>query len=113
MTFKNETRFLCAPWCLLYVKSDKKLYPIAIQLFQKGGPDVPIYTPADSNIGQGMDFSDWLIAKMWVKVADINQHQMAVHLMGTHLLMEPISMAVMRNLPSRHPIYKACKISRL
>ena len=38
------------------------------------------------------DYSDWMIAKMWVRVADANVHQLSVHFLGTYLLLEPIGL---------------------
>lgn len=54
----KEGEYGCAPICLLYVNSAKKLVPIAIQLKQESGDDNPIFLPSDNWI-------DWLLAKMY------------------------------------------------
>ena len=76
------------------------LVPIAIQLTQDPGDRPVIYTPLDD---EG-EYSDWLVAKMWVRVAETNVHHFSVHLLGSHLILEPIAIAAMRNLPSAHPV---------
>lgn len=56
------------PLCLFYVKSSGDLVPIAIQLFQQPSDTNPIWTPNDSEY-------DWLLAKMWLRNADHQIHQ--------------------------------------
>lgn len=68
LPYEDQSRYLCAPWILLHSRtSERRLYPIAIQLYQKPGPEVPIYTPSDCSTQDG-PYTDWLIAKMWAKV---------------------------------------------
>lgn len=99
----NDERhhFLCAPMVLLYVRYGI-LIPLAIQLTTTPTASDPIFTMKD-NKGE---YSDWLLAKMWVRVADTNLQQLSVHLLGAYLLMEPVAIAMMRQLPSPHPIFK-------
>lgn len=100
--WQDQKRYICAPHCLLYNKQGK-IIPIAIQLLPPNeSGEALVFTPNDS----GGEFSDWLVAKMWVRTADANVHQYSTHLLGTHMLLEPIGLAVARNLPSVHPIYK-------
>ncbi len=58
-----------------------------------------MYLPTDSE-------SDWLYAKMWVRVADAQIHQIVSRHLHTHLVMEVLAVATMRNLPRVHPVYK-------
>jgi hypothetical protein len=90
------------------ILAGEALVPIAIQLTQEPA-DLPlIYTPRD-NEGE---YSDWLVAKMWVRVAEANVHQFSVHLLGSHLILEPIAIAVMRNLPSAHPVSEPTSLGK-
>ncbi|XP_029984476.1 hydroperoxide isomerase ALOXE3-like [Sphaeramia orbicularis] len=85
--------------CLLYSNPEKKLMPIAIQLHQQPSETNPIFLPSDSE-------TDWLLAKMFVKNADLMDHQAVHHLMNTHFLAEAYCVATHRCLPVVHPIYK-------
>ena len=93
---------LPAAMCLFHVTKEKEFKPIAIQLGQKSND--PIWTPKD-------DYYDWMLAKMWFKNADVQVHQMNVHLALTHLIMEPFAMAMFRCLPPVHPIHKLLRES--
>ena len=81
------------------VDSNDDFRPIAIQLGQTPGPEFPIWTPNDAEY-------DWLLAKMWFRNADYQVHQMKSHLALTHLLVEPVAIAMFRCLPPAHPVHK-------
>ena len=65
---EGETGHTANPLGLFYVKSSGDLVPIAIQLFQQPSDTNPIWTPKDSHY-------DWLLAKMWLRNADYQLHQ--------------------------------------
>ncbi|CAL8401798.1 unnamed protein product [Gadus morhua 'NCC'] len=96
----GKQQYLMAPLVLLH-KTQKKdqLMPIAIQLKQEPSKDNPIFCPADS-------VYDWLLAKMFVRSADFQVHELNSHLLRTHLLAEVFSVSILRNLPMVHPLYK-------
>ncbi|XP_076121993.1 polyunsaturated fatty acid lipoxygenase ALOX15B-like [Alosa pseudoharengus] len=94
----DRLQYLAAPLCLLYKTSDKKLLPIAIQLKQEAGEENPIFLPSDNQ--------DWLLAKIFVRNAEFNMHELNFHLLRTHLLAEVFFMATVRQLPSAHPLFK-------
>ena len=98
---ETETRYAPAAMCLLYVRDDDELAPVAIQLGQDPSA-APIFTPADTE-------TDWLVAKLFVRCAEGSIHQIATHAVETHFSVEPFVMAMMRNLSSAHPVYKLCK----
>ncbi|KAM8813860.1 arachidonate 12-lipoxygenase, 12R-type [Rhynchonycteris naso] len=95
----GQKQHQCAPLCLLHFNPEGNMMPIAIQLSQTPGPDSPIFLPSDSEW-------DWLLAKTWVRNAEFFSHEAISHLLGTHLIAEAFSLAVLRQLPMCHPLYK-------
>ncbi|XP_037620708.1 polyunsaturated fatty acid lipoxygenase ALOX15B-like [Sebastes umbrosus] len=95
----GKKQYLMAPLVLLHKTPDDKLMPIAIQLKQTPAADNPIFFPTDSEY-------DWLTAKIFVRSADFNEHQLNVHLLRTHLLAEVFAVSLLRNMPMVHPLYK-------
>uniref|UniRef100_A0A7N8WM88 Hydroperoxide isomerase ALOXE3-like n=1 Tax=Mastacembelus armatus TaxID=205130 RepID=A0A7N8WM88_9TELE len=98
-TINGKKQYLMAPLVLLHKRPDDTLMPIAIQLKQTPADDNPIFLPTDSEY-------DWLIAKIFVRSADFNEHQLNVHLLRTHLLAEVFAVSLLRNIPMVHPLYK-------
>ncbi|KAK5616190.1 hypothetical protein CRENBAI_015965 [Crenichthys baileyi] len=96
---KGKQQYLVAPLVLLHRTPDDKLMPIAIQLKQTPAEDNPIFLPTDSEW-------DWMSAKTFVRNADFNLHELSAHLLHTHLLAEVFTVALLRNIPMMHPLYK-------
>ncbi|MEE6488054.1 hypothetical protein FKM82_015119 [Ascaphus truei] len=92
-------QYLASPICLLYNNIENKIVPLAIQINQNPGPKNPIFLPTDSH-------HDWLLAKIWVRSSDFHIHQTVSHLLRTHLLSEVFGIAMYRQLPAVHPIFK-------
>ncbi|XP_041641858.1 arachidonate 12-lipoxygenase, 12R-type-like isoform X2 [Cheilinus undulatus] len=98
-TINGKKQYLMAPLVLLHKTHDDKMKPIAIQLKQTPGDDNPIFYPTDSEY-------DWLIAKIFVRSAYFNEHQLNAHLLRTHLLAEVFAVSLLRHIPMVHPLYK-------
>lgn len=82
---------------LFYRGADEHLRPVAIQIERR--PDAPVFTPNDAP-------NDWLAAKLFVRCAEGNVHQVLAHAINTHFTVEPFLVAAMRNLAFQHPVYK-------
>ena len=61
-------RYVCPALGLFDVKGSGRIVPIAIQFHQDPSETNPIWTPNDSEM-------DWIYAKMWLKNADSQWHQ--------------------------------------
>uniref|UniRef100_A0A8C2C537 Arachidonate 5-lipoxygenase n=1 Tax=Cyprinus carpio TaxID=7962 RepID=A0A8C2C537_CYPCA len=101
-TDPDTKQYLAAPFCLLYKNSQNEILPIAIQLSRQTtvGVGNTVFLPSDNQY-------DWMLAKMWVKYADFNVHQLVTHLLRTHLISEVFAIAMYRQLAAVHPVFKA------
>jgi hypothetical protein len=96
---KASNGFSAAPLSLFYSNGEGQLLPLAIQLEQRPGPRAPIFTPNDS-------FWLWMTVKAYVQAADASFHEVASHLLRTHMVMETFAVAMHRRLHPRHPVFQ-------
>lgn len=96
----GSQKFVCAPRCLLHGSGDV-LLPLVIQITPAHGERSPVYTWKDN---EGT-FSDWTMAKLWVRMAEANSLLYEARILTAHLLTEPVAIAVERNIPSIHPLH--------
>lgn len=92
-------RYLPAPYALFLASDDRsRLIPVAIQI-ERGHDPVsnPVYTPMSTP-------AQWARAKLMVQVADGSTHEMRFHLYNGHFAMEPVAVAMARNLCVNHPL---------
>ncbi|XP_067412557.1 hydroperoxide isomerase ALOXE3-like [Emydura macquarii macquarii] len=95
----GKQQYVAAPLCLLYLTPAGQIVPLAIQLSQRPGPDSPIFLPSDPEW-------DWTLAKIWVRLANFQVHEVNTHLLEAHFLCEVYCLATLRQLPMCHPAYK-------
>ncbi|XP_066502216.1 hydroperoxide isomerase ALOXE3 [Hoplias malabaricus] len=95
----GKQTYLASPLCLLHYNRHGELKPIAIQLQKTPGPQNPVFLPSDP-------VPDWVLAKMWVRNADFQVHQLLSHFLKTHLIGEVCCIATLRTLPEIHPLHQ-------
>ena len=91
--------YLAVPVSLFYCNSRGQLIPLAIQLEQQPSGDAPIFTPNDP-------YWLWTTVKAYVQAADAVYHEVASHLLRTHMVMEAFVMTTHRQLHHRHPVHQ-------
>ena len=65
----KDRRYITPAMGLFYLTNNDDMVPIAIQLGQKSGKGTPIWTPL-----QDTEW-DWIMAKLWLRCADTQYHQ--------------------------------------
>ncbi|XP_066483219.1 hydroperoxide isomerase ALOXE3-like [Tiliqua scincoides] len=95
----DKPQYLSAPLCLLHLNPQGQMVPVAIQVSQTPGPESPIFLPTDNKW-------DWILAKIWVRMANFHVHEVNTHLLEAHFHCEVYAMATLRHLPMCHPVYK-------
>jgi arachidonate 5-lipoxygenase len=89
----SARRYAPAGSCL-FREEEGALVPFAIRLEARG------------RISRPVDGDGWELAKTFLRASEANVHQVITHAVRTHLALEPYILATMRQLSSRHPIFK-------
>ncbi|EEU36715.1 uncharacterized protein NECHADRAFT_51785 [Fusarium vanettenii 77-13-4] len=104
-------RYACAPIVIFQLHEDGRLHPLAITIDYKGSLDksVTIFnkrlTPDDKDVDEKEDWP-WRYAKTCAQTADWARHEIATHLVDTHMVEEAIIVATNRTIPEGHLLYE-------
>jgi len=109
VTFRD--RILYAPIVLLCLDLSRVLMPLLIQLERRERARLYFPTTAAEAYVPGAQQQTnaamvWMFAKMHAAVADAVMHQMLIHLLETHLALEPVVIATHRALATDHPLFR-------
>ncbi|KAG9118499.1 hypothetical protein FRC07_006955 [Ceratobasidium sp. 392] len=108
----GDGRYGCAPVALFQLGDNGHLHPLAIVIDYKGSmaASVVIFnkrlTPASGDLVEETQDWPWRYAKTCVQSADWLRHEVAIHLVNTHLVEEASIVAAHRTLPPRHIVYQ-------
>ncbi|KAI0837576.1 lipoxygenase [Hypoxylon sp. FL0890] len=111
-TGKTANRYACASVIIFQLHSDGQIHPLAITLDYRGSLDksVTIFnrrlTPDDKTDVDEKNDWPWRYAKTCAQTADWARHEIAVHLVDTHLIEEAIIVATNRTIPDEHLLYE-------
>lgn len=109
-TGKVALRYACAPMVIFQLHPDGRLHPLAITLDYKGNLNnsITIFnkrsTPDSPAPIAEKDDWPWRYAKTCAQTADWARHEIATHLVDTHLIEEAIIVATQRTIPDGHII---------
>ncbi|KAJ4480280.1 lipoxygenase [Lentinula aciculospora] len=105
-----QGRYGCSAVALFYLEPEGQLHPLAIVPDYKGsmGESVAILNRRIASDVKGNEYEDWpwRYAKMCVQVSDWLRHEVAIHLVNTHLVEEVIIVAAYRCLGPNHIIFR-------
>lgn len=106
----TDGRYSCASVALFHLEPEGKLHPMAITLDYKGNMEksVTIFNRRFSSNSPGDEYEDWpwRFAKMCVQVSDWFRHEIAIHLVNTHLVEEVIIVAAHRAFRPDHILFR-------
>ena len=109
LTGTAQTWYMCPAECLLYQRNDGMLVPVLIRLENTNdGESATFWSPPKPEITD-LDHPEhlaWLWAKMWFRSADVNHHSLITHYGRAHATNEVFAVAIYRNLPNAHPIFR-------
>ncbi|KAJ4341522.1 hypothetical protein N0V95_007196 [Ascochyta clinopodiicola] len=111
-TGKMAFRFACAPVVIFELHDDGRLHPLAITLDHKGSLEKSItifnqrLAPDDKGEIDEKDDWAWRYAKTCAQTADWARHEVATHLVDTHMVEEAIIVATNRTIPEDHILYE-------
>ncbi|EXJ82475.1 hypothetical protein A1O3_06288 [Capronia epimyces CBS 606.96] len=112
-TGKFTFRYACAPVAIFQLHTDGRLHPLAITLDHRGSLDksITIFNRRLNPNDKGGDVDEkhdwpWRYAKTCVQTADWARHEVAVHLVDTHMVEEAIIVATNRTIPDDHLVYE-------
>ncbi|KAJ3981023.1 lipoxygenase [Lentinula detonsa] len=103
-----DGRHGCSSVALFHLETEGKLHPLGIVLDYKGSmqESVTIFNRRITSNVNGNEYEDWpwRFAKTCVQVSDWLRHEVAIHLVNTHLVEEVIIVAAYRSFGPNHII---------
>ncbi|KAJ7780606.1 lipoxygenase [Mycena maculata] len=108
--FASEARYGCSSVALFHLEPQGTLHPLAITLDYKANMEdsVTIFNRRVTSTTPGDESEDWpwRYAKMSAQVSDWLRHEVAVHLVNTHLVEEVIIVAAHRTFEPYHIVFQ-------
>ncbi|KAG8407168.1 hypothetical protein J3458_020661 [Metarhizium acridum] len=111
-TGKTANRYGCASVIIFQLHNDGRLHPLAITIDYKGSLDNSVtifnnrlHPDAWGVVAESQDWP-WRFAKTCAQASDWARHEIAVHLVDTHLVEETIIVATNRTIPEDHLLYE-------
>ncbi|KAK4691392.1 hypothetical protein P7C71_g5600, partial [Lecanoromycetidae sp. Uapishka_2] len=111
-TGKFAFRYACASVVIFQLHRDGRLHPLAITLDYRGTLDKSItifnrrLNPDDKGDMDEKNDWPWRYAKTCAQTADWARHEIAVHLVDTHMVEEAIIVATNRTIPEEHLLHE-------
>ena len=111
-TGKTAFRYACASVVIFELHKDGRLHPLAITLDYRGTLEKSItifnrrLSPDDQGTVNEKDDWPWRYAKTCAQTADWTRHEIAVHLVDTHMIEEAIIVATNRTIPEEHLLHE-------
>ncbi|KAJ4490087.1 lipoxygenase [Lentinula aciculospora] len=106
----SEGRYGCSSVALFHLEPEGKLHPLAIVLDHRGSmqQSVTIFNRRITSDVNGDEYVDWpwRYAKTCVQVSDWLRHEVAIHLVNTHLVEEVIIVAAYRSFGPNHIVFR-------
>ncbi|KID99207.1 lipoxygenase 1, partial [Metarhizium majus ARSEF 297] len=111
-TGRTANRYGCASVIIFQLHNDGRLHPLAITIDYKGSLDNSVtifnnrlHPDAWGVVTEAQDWP-WRYAKTCAQASDWARHEIAVHLVDTHLVEETIIVATNRTIPEDHLLYE-------
>ena len=105
-------RYACASVIIFQLHKDGRLHPLAITLDHRGNlaNSITIFNrrlhPDHKGDVEEKDDWPWRYAKTCAQTADWARHEIAVHLVDTHMVEEAIIVATNRTIPEEHLLHE-------
>jgi hypothetical protein len=106
------SRYSCASVVIFQLHKDGRLHPLAITLDYRGSLEKSIsifnrrLNPDDKGSIDEKDDWPWRYAKTCAQTADWARHEIAVHLVETHMIEEAVIVSANRTIPESHLLYE-------
>ncbi|KAK4987243.1 hypothetical protein LTR50_004755 [Elasticomyces elasticus] len=104
-------RFCCAAVSLFQLHEDGKFHPVAVVIDYKGSMDASVtifnkrLIPSVPTDSEATDWA-WRYAKTCAQVSDWIRHEVAIHLVHTHMIEEVVIVSTHRCIPETHPVFR-------